>query len=109
VPNDIENISNEIVRENDQNNNNKNTTANNNFTNKYTNKQNINIDLGNRNNFPQNDAISNYPIIDNKSINIQNNVNENNQNAPNAEEEEIINLDINTLDETVSETLVIFK
>jgi hypothetical protein len=109
VPNDIENISNDIVRENDQNNTNKNTNANNNFTNKYSNKQNIRIDLGNRNNFPQNNAISNYPNIDNKSINNQNNINENNQNAPNAEEEEIINLNINTLDETVSETLVIIK
>lgn len=106
MPNDIENMSNDVVKENNLSNNYRNPTPNVNPHNNPSYVPNKNVDIAVRNNFAQPIAISNYPNIDEKSNVSQNNINENNSNnASNGED--ITDANINTLDESVSETLVI--
>lgn len=105
MPNDIENMTNHVVKENNQNNNFKNTAPNINIANKNPHEPNNNMVLGKRNDFPQKSAVSNYPNIDERSKGNPKNINDNDQNnASNVED--ITDVNINTLDETVSETLV---
>lgn len=105
MPNDIEHMNNDIVKENNQNNNFRNTTPNITNNKKYSQDLSININLGNSSK-PNNNAVAHYPNINDEKEGNSNNVNNPNDfNAPNSEQD-IINVNINTLDETVSETLV---
>ncbi len=108
MPNDIENMNNDIVNENNARSNFKNPTPNSNQPVNYSYAPNANFDLAVRNNFAQQNAVSNQPnIIDDRSNANQNNVNVNDNNSNNASNgEDITNVSINTLDESVSETLV---
>lgn len=108
MPHDIENINNDVVKENNPSNNYRGTTPNINVHNNHPYQQNNNFDLVGRNNFAQQNAVSNYPNIDDKRNPNQNNINDNNSNNA-SNSEDITNVSINTLDETVSETLVRLK
>ncbi len=96
----------DLVKENNQKNNYKNTAAANlNIDPQNSYEPNNNIDLVSRNNFNQQNVASNYPNIDHKIYENPNNSNDVDQkNAQN--EEDITDANINTLDETVAETLV---
>lgn len=105
MPNDIENVNKDVVRENNQNNSYKNTNPNINNAKEKPYEQNHNIDLVSRSNIHQHNAVSNYPNNEDKNNENTNNVNANNQNNE-LNAEDITDVNINTLDETVAETLV---